>query len=499
MRASDLSVLLTSFALVATAASILCFVYQRRIQFLIGSLLGVGAVFGFVWLGGRATAAQNYLGYLLDGCLELDPHVVLPLAIGAALGGGWISYAIAAASRREGSAPYASPRAARIAETLVLVLSFVGTALGMGIFLWNALFGLHPSPYELADERHFSLDVVATFDEEPVRVAVDHRTGAAYVSFNGSRETPGGEIFQVSFDHQGQPHPPRLVANSPVLFRPYGLAYLDGALFVSRSGFGGEASKGQIDYHALGAVTQIRDLDGDGYYEYYHDVLRGLPGARGPESLFQNNGIAFAGDGSLYITSAFPSNRDLPDHPLDGTVIRLSPDLQTSEVFARGFRNPFGIAVGPGDAVFVTDNDVEENPGDEVDHVIRGDHYGHPFYVPAEQGFVNGGFHDPIYRSQHFASNLTGIAVDRWGLLPSDCAMLITDRIQYEVLCLDLRAAGDTYRVAGSRRIARIPGALDVAIAPQGSVYVLSRSQKQLVRLRLTRAAPLQVAGSSAS
>ena len=94
-------------------------------------------------------------------------------------------------------------------------------------------------------------------------------------------------------------------------------------------------------------MTQLRDIDGDGYFEFAHDIVTGLPGSRGPETMHQNNGIAFAEDGSLFIACASSGDRTLDEHPWGGTVLRVSPDFATTEVFARGFRNPFGIAFGP--------------------------------------------------------------------------------------------------------------------------------------------------------
>ena len=74
----------------------------------------------------------------------------------------------------------------------------------------------------------------------------------------------------------------------------------------------------------------------------------------------------------LFITVGTPSDHGPSDHPYAGTIIQSRADGTEKKVFARGFRNPFGIAFGPDGELFVTDNDSASNSGDEINHVRYG-------------------------------------------------------------------------------------------------------------------------------
>jgi glucose/arabinose dehydrogenase len=277
----------------------------------------------------------------------------------------------------------------------------------------------------------------------------------------------------------------RIVADSTILMRTYGLAVRDGDLFVSRSGMRAKATMGRITYESTGAVTQLKDLDRDGYFEYAHDVVQGLPGARGPDTMQQNNGIAFGPDGSLYVTCGCAANRDLDEHPWGGVILRTQPDFSRTDIFARGFRNPFGIALGPDGELFVTDNDIDENPGDELNHVIEGEHYGHPFVVPKQDHVTPVGFRSPIFVGD-LESNLLGLAFATSSSLPEkyrDC-LYVTDLMQNTVWRMTLARDEDTYQVTGVSPFATVSSPVDIAITGEGVFYVLSRRSKAIYRIQ---------------
>jgi glucose/arabinose dehydrogenase len=241
-----------------------------------------------------------------------------------------------------------------------------------------------------------------------------------------------------------------------------------------------------VTYASAGAVTRLSDLDGDGYFEFADDVVTGLPGARGPDTMQQNNGICFAPDGSLLVTVSSASNRGLDEHAWAGSVLRFDVQQQQPEVFAKGFRNPFGIVIGPDNEVFVTDNDVDENPGDELNHVVRGGHYGHPFVVPRENAVEAQGFREPIYLGE-LESNFLGIAYATSPALPDEYrnCLYMTDFMQNQILRLTLARSGDTYRVTGVHRFASLSSPVDIAVTPSGEFFVVSRRTQNVYRIRL--------------
>ena len=162
--------------------------------------------------------------------------------------------------------------------------------------------------------------------------------------------------------------------------RPHGVASFDGDVYVSRAGQYARAVGGRLVQESTGAVTRIRDLSGDGVYDHFEDIVSGLPGAQLPDGLHQNNAIVFTPDGKLMITVGTPTDHAPPLGDHDGTILRCNPDGSDLEVFAHGFRNPFGITVGPGQQLFATDNDPNvADLGDKLVWLQQGKHYGHPY------------------------------------------------------------------------------------------------------------------------
>lgn len=164
------------------------------------------------------------------------------------------------------------------------------------------------------------------------------------------------------------------------LNRVHGLAFHGNDLYVSRSGQHTRARNGTLTEVNTGTVTLLRDLDGDGIMDYYHDLFDDLPGAQGPDQLHQNNGIAFDPAGYLYVTVGVHSDRAPAVGPFEGTILRCRADGSERTVFARGLRNPFDLAFGPDGELFCTDNDASDRQsGDELNHIVEGRHYGFPY------------------------------------------------------------------------------------------------------------------------
>ncbi len=295
----------------------------------------------------------------------------------------------------------------------------------------------------------------------------------------------GGGIVELTRDAATGKYQKRIVADSPLLMRCYGLVARDDELFVSRSGISATATRGAIAYQNTGAVTRLRDVDGDGYFEFADDIVTGLPGARGPDTMQQNNGICFATDGTLYVTTASAANRALTGHPWEGAVLRVSSDLGEPEVIASGFRNPFGIVIGPDGELFVTDNDIDENPGDELNHIVPGAHYGHPYVVPNEPTAESSGFRDPILVGEH-EWNFLGITYATSPSLSDDYrdCLYVADFMQHAIWRIKLERSGDTYKVSDVDKYASVSSPIDIAVTNSGEFFVISRNTKNLYRIR---------------
>ncbi len=139
---------------------------------------------------------------------------------------------------------------------------------------------------------------------------------------------------------------------------------LTGDLFVSTV----YVENGSVKNKVLRFQT---NADGDSY-DSVSTVIQGLPSA--PSHQAQQITMH---DGKLYLNlgeGANPNNAQ-DDSVLAGKIVRMNPDGSQVEVYAKGFRNPFGADWRPGtNQLFVTDNspDVE----DRLILVEQGANYG---------------------------------------------------------------------------------------------------------------------------
>ncbi|MCA9172525.1 MAG: PQQ-dependent sugar dehydrogenase, partial [Planctomycetales bacterium] len=340
------------------------------------------------------------------------------------------------------------------------------------------------------NNAEFTIEQVAELDDQPLRLAIDD-AGTVYVCYDYFKKHGawGGVVLRYLRDEAGQwQH--RIVIESPILARCYGLAVRDGDLYVSRSGYYPKAELGRVTYERTGAITQLRDLDGDGYYEYAHDVVTDLPGVRAPDTMQQNNGMLFGPDGSLYVTNASAADRTLDEHPWGGAILKFDPDFSNPQIFAKGFRNPWTITLGPDDSLFATDSDVDENPGDEINHVLHGEHYGHPFVIPNEQGVEAVGFRAPMFVGERETVFL-GMVYATTEALPEEYrnCLYVTDFRLNRVLRLKLAKEGDSFKVTDVIPFAQVPSPVDMVMSKDGDFYVISRRAQKLYRIHLKKQA----------
>ncbi|MEX1096591.1 MAG: c-type cytochrome [Planctomycetales bacterium] len=125
-------------------------------------------------------------------------------------------------------------------------------------------------------------------------------------------------------------------------------------------------------------ILRLKDTDGDGradvrelvatgwgYHDNYHDWTCGL--------VRDSKGNLFVGLGSDYSQQGRPAEVSL----WRGKVLKIRPN-GTVIPFAHSFRYPMGIAIDSKDRVFVSDQQGEGKPFNEINHVVEGRHYGLP-------------------------------------------------------------------------------------------------------------------------
>lgn len=95
-------------------------------------------------------------------------------------------------------------------------------------------------------------------------------------------------------------------------------------------------------------------------------------------------------DGFLYVGSGSRSDagepNGLPGAPaldergMSSSIWRISRDEPMFfEIFAQGFRNPFGLCFGDGGQLYVTDNGPDKEAPEELNRIKWGRHYGFPY------------------------------------------------------------------------------------------------------------------------
>ena len=488
MTPEDLCIFLTSYTLTVAFASVAETIRRRESTWLITVVVALVAVLATTVVGFYVKPGESYLAIIRLLIRERDLSAIVSMAMGVAAALVWIVQLTGWSHVSDGGVRHSLRR--RCVQQFLLAASIFGVVLGGQAFIWTNLLGVKRDPAARMLVPGFVIEKIADLKYPPVRIASSD-DGKVYVSYDYFEAwgDMGGAIIELSPDPTTGKFREKIVADSTLLMRSYGLAARNGDLFVSRSGIFPRASLGKVSYESTGAVTQLKDLDGDGYFEFADDLVSGLPGVRGPDTMQQNNGIAFAADGSLFVTNGCSSNRGLDEHPWGGVVLRVSPDFADTEIFAEGFRNPFGIAIGPDDERFVTDNDIDENPGDELNHVVRGAHYGHPYVVPNEDAVESTGFRDPILVGE-LESNYQGMAYATSQSLPEEYrnCLYVTDYMGYNIVRLTLARDGDTYRVTGIHPFVSMVTPLDITVTPTGEFFVLSRRTQNVYRIRPRRA-----------
>jgi glucose/arabinose dehydrogenase len=195
------------------------------------------------------------------------------------------------------------------------------------------------------------------------------------------------EGFQIEPVVQKVHHPTR------VLFGPDGrlfIAQQTGEIVAVTLRGGQETARQQVakaNLHLLGIALREDQLwvsesgkiavytrTPDGRYTDRQEILTGIP-----HGLHQNDGFAWGSDGKLYWGLGSTTDRGPEHHPWSASIMRMNPNGSEPEVFARGFRNPFGIAFDPKGNLWVTDNGADKPvSSDELNLVTQGGDYGYP-------------------------------------------------------------------------------------------------------------------------
>ena len=172
-----------------------------------------------------------------------------------------------------------------------------------------------------------------------------------------------GEIVELVIGSDGFPIGSLLVGKTPADL--LGLTFVGTDLFVSYTG-------------NVAKLTLI-----NGTISSTHIVLSGLPYGR-----HQNDEIIYGRDDFLYMGIGSTGDRTNGNDPRSATIVRFKPDGSHFEIFAKGLRNPYGLAFDKDGNLFATDNgpDNPAAPGRiKLHHARRRLRVSRPFRRPTKR------------------------------------------------------------------------------------------------------------------
>jgi glucose/arabinose dehydrogenase len=440
-------------------------------------LLGLLGVIGASVMGATLNAGSNFVVQTWLELSALNRPQLTAAALGLGLSMPWVLFVWRG----------------RIASVLVCVALAATLTTGLAVTGKELLSPFLPHPDQAVSQGAVNQQVDAGFELQflgelqsiPIRIAVHPTSGDVYIAAQVGVAAQAGSLVKLHFDANGRVEREQTVA--PMLNRPFGLVVTEDEIFVSRSGQYTKWNNGKAEQVDTGAVTVLKDLDGDGIIDFYHDVVSGLPGARAPDYLHQNNAIAIAQDGTLYMTSANSSDGHPARHAWEGTILRARPPTyEPVEIVARGLRNAFGLAIGPDGELFGTDNDSQSGAiahfGDKLIEIQEGDDFGHPYATPGSPGVT------PPMDISKFP--LAGVAVSHDAELSEAYrrSLFVVSYGEGRILRYELDSDTTSRpRKAKAYPFAVVPAATDIAAAPGGDFYVISYENRTLYRIRRKR------------
>jgi len=140
------------------------------------------------------------------------------------------------------------------------------------------------------------------------------------------------------------------------LQQPMGMRVVDGKVYV--------LGRDQL--------TRLHDLNGDGEADYYENFNNDWQNGTSSSEYLMDLQVGPGGD--FYFGKAGTQGAGATEHT--GCILRLPKDGSSLEIFATGFRTPFGVCVGPDGTITATDqqgNYMAESP---IVVVKKGGFYG---------------------------------------------------------------------------------------------------------------------------
>jgi len=229
------------------------------------------------------------------------------------------------------------------------------------------------------------------------------------------------------------------------LYQPLGVEVVDDAIYVL----------------CRDQIVRLHDRNGNGeadFYEVFNNELEVTGGGHAYAFSLERDS-----EGYFYFIKS--GNRETAH---GGAMLRVSPDGETLEVFAEGYRHPNGMGIGPGDFISSADNEGNWVPATPLSKVEQGGFYG---YEPAYRGEEDpaDAWRPPFLWLPREADNSSGSQVwidsDDWGPLSNQMLHFSFGRARKFLVMMDTvdgtlqgAAAPLPFRfLSGSMRATRSP------------------------------------------
>lgn len=294
--------------------------------------------------------------------------------------------------------------------------------------------------------------------------------GELYVGVNNGLypTKPVGEIYRLR-DQDGDGWAEELTVFAQELDRPVGLAFRQGALYLSQRG----------------SVVRMQDTDENGQADALERLIWELPAY----GLHHNGGITFGPDGLLYFALGSSTNNGPEENPLNATILRAHPDGSNLQIFASGLRNVYDLTFDAHGTLFATDNGCDppecEDAPEELNQIVEGATYGYPDYVgspPAESGTLGPLLTFPTHTSANGLLVYEGSMFPEW---QGDIMIALFG----SYLPGFTEVGRQLVRVALTPQASYVPFVrglnrpLDLTVAPDGSIFVADFGAGRIYRL----------------
>ncbi len=222
-------------------------------------------------------------------------------------------------------------------------------------------------PYKATDE--FDYDVLPKLVSLHPSLNIESLTPEGFEPKVGGMDfRSDGKLVLASWDLDGAvflvdpaaPVEERVRRIAEGLHEPLGLTIVDDRIFVLQKQ----------------ELTELVDTNGDEVIDEYRVVSYDWPTTSNFHSFAF--GLEHRGDSFFFLLSicVLPGGASCPEQmPTQGKLMRIDAD-GGAHVFASGFRTPNGIATGPGDSFYVTDNQGDWLPASKLVRVDEGGFYG---------------------------------------------------------------------------------------------------------------------------